>query len=58
MSTEQAWVQHSSGATTLSRIRGADCYKTEFEKALLLSHIGQIVSCERQLYLDTRRRAH
>ncbi|GAM37171.1 hypothetical protein TCE0_022f06860 [Talaromyces pinophilus] len=42
MSTEQAWIQHSSGATTLTRLRGARRYKTEFEKALLLSHIGQI----------------
>ncbi|KAI5456086.1 hypothetical protein BGZ63DRAFT_397387 [Mariannaea sp. PMI_226] len=41
-STDQHWTCHSSGTAALIRARGPHAYKSEFEKALLLSHIGQI----------------
>ncbi|RFU76630.1 hypothetical protein TARUN_5569 [Trichoderma arundinaceum] len=42
MSTEDAWNYHSSGATALIKLRGPERCKSDFEKALLLSHVGQI----------------
>ncbi|KAL7943323.1 hypothetical protein V8C42DRAFT_328749 [Trichoderma barbatum] len=42
MSTEDAWNYHSTGATTLIQLRGPGRCESEFEKALLLSHVGQI----------------
>lgn len=53
MSPEHAWIQHSLGATALIKCRGAENYKTEYEKALFLSQVGQIVS----EILDIKRRA-
>lgn len=40
----QSWIRHSSGATSLIKLRGPHRYKDEFEKALFLAHAGQIVS--------------
>ncbi|KAL7791585.1 hypothetical protein V8C37DRAFT_382165 [Trichoderma ceciliae] len=42
MSTEYAWNYHSSGATALIKLRGPGRCESDFEKALLLSHVGQI----------------
>ncbi|UKZ76950.1 hypothetical protein TrVFT333_004666 [Trichoderma virens FT-333] len=42
MSTEHAWRYHSTGATALIQLRGPGRCETDFEKALLLSHVGQI----------------
>lgn len=44
MSTEDAWRYHSTGATALIKLRGPGRCETDFEKALVLSHVGQIVS--------------
>jgi hypothetical protein len=43
MSTEDAWNYHSSGAAALIKLRGPERCQSDFEKALLLSHVGQIV---------------
>ncbi|KAL7904735.1 hypothetical protein GGI35DRAFT_193564 [Trichoderma velutinum] len=42
MSTEDAWRYHSTGATALIKLRGPARCETDFEKALVLSHVGQI----------------
>ncbi|PNP59735.1 hypothetical protein THARTR1_00614 [Trichoderma harzianum] len=42
MSTEDAWRYHSTGATALIKLRGPGRCETDFEKALVLSHVGQI----------------
>ncbi|PTB75515.1 hypothetical protein M440DRAFT_1470540 [Trichoderma longibrachiatum ATCC 18648] len=42
MSTEDAWKHHSTGASALIKLRGPGRCESDFEKALLLSHIGQI----------------
>lgn len=44
MSTEDAWNYHSSGAAALIKLRGPERCESDFEKALLLSHVGQIVA--------------
>lgn len=43
MSSEDAWNYHSSGAAALIKLRGPERCQSDFEKALLLSHVGQIV---------------
>ncbi|UKZ88795.1 uncharacterized protein TrAFT101_004529 [Trichoderma asperellum] len=42
MSTEDAWNYHSTGAAALIKLRGPERCQSDFEKALLLSHVGQI----------------
>ncbi|PTB66125.1 hypothetical protein BBK36DRAFT_1200107 [Trichoderma citrinoviride] len=42
MSTEDAWNYHSTGAGALIKLRGPGRCESDFEKALLLSHVGQI----------------
>ncbi|KAL6867155.1 hypothetical protein J3F83DRAFT_761606 [Trichoderma novae-zelandiae] len=42
MSTEDAWNYHSTGASALIKLRGPGRCESDFEKALLLSHVGQI----------------
>ncbi|KAL7930271.1 hypothetical protein V8C35DRAFT_313428 [Trichoderma chlorosporum] len=42
MSTENAWNYHSTGATALIKLRGPGRCESDFERALLLSHVGQI----------------
>ncbi|KAH0490827.1 hypothetical protein TgHK011_002279 [Trichoderma gracile] len=42
MSTEDAWKYHSVGASALIKLRGPGRCDSDFEKALLLSHVGQI----------------
>lgn len=44
MSTEDAWNYHSTGAAALIKLRGPERCQSDFEKALLLSHVGQIVT--------------
>jgi hypothetical protein len=44
MSTEVSWNYHSVGASALIKLRGPGRCESDFEKALLLSHVGQIVS--------------
>ncbi|KAM0253917.1 hypothetical protein ACHAQJ_007092 [Trichoderma viride] len=42
MSSEYAWSYHSSGAAALIKLRGPGRCESDFEKALLISHVGQI----------------
>jgi hypothetical protein len=44
MSSEYAWSYHSSGAAALIKLRGPERCESDFEKALLISHVGQIVT--------------
>ncbi|PTB42386.1 hypothetical protein M441DRAFT_67918 [Trichoderma asperellum CBS 433.97] len=40
---KDSWMQHVGGAARLVEARGAHMFKSEFEKALFLSHIGPTV---------------
>ncbi|KAL7934125.1 hypothetical protein V8C35DRAFT_322224 [Trichoderma chlorosporum] len=40
---EDSWMHHVGGAARLVEARGADMFKSEFEKALFLAHIGPTV---------------
>ena len=42
--TDQSWVQHTAGSTSLMRHRGAGSYKSDFEKGLFLAQVGATVS--------------
>jgi hypothetical protein len=41
---ENAWVKHAAGTESIIKLRGPDSYGSEFERSLLLSHVGPIVS--------------
>lgn len=43
-SRDAAWSQHVNGSARLVKHRTPERFKTEFEKALFASHVGQIVS--------------
>ncbi|RFU72739.1 hypothetical protein TARUN_9519 [Trichoderma arundinaceum] len=40
---EDSWIQHIGGAARLVEARGAHMFKSEFERALFLAHIGPTV---------------
>lgn len=38
------WIRHAAGATCMIKLRGPDSYSSDFEKSLLMSHLGPILS--------------
>ena len=42
--SNEGWVRHIAGATTLVKFRGPQGYNTDFEKALFLAQAGPTVS--------------
>lgn len=44
MDKGQAWAKHARGAARLIEHRGPERFKTEFEKSLLMTQLGIIVS--------------
>ncbi|KAF2663801.1 hypothetical protein BT63DRAFT_430066 [Microthyrium microscopicum] len=39
-----AWSKHAAGAASIIRLRGPDSYGSEFEKSLLMSHVGPMIT--------------